>query len=70
VHVFEQRLEWAQVLWSPDGGQLAVWYQDAGGVQGRLINADGSGQPQPIQEYERIRSWYPSFWPPWGGRLP
>jgi Tol biopolymer transport system component len=70
VHVFEQRLEWAQVLWSPDGGQLAVWYQDAGGVQGRLINADGGGEPQPIQEYERIRAWYPSFWPPWGDRLP
>jgi len=66
VHTFEDPQAWAhQVAWSPDGGRLAVWYEQDGAQQGLLINADGSGEAQIIKEMPR--SWLPSFWPQWGG---
>ena len=66
VYSFEQPLEWGTVTWNPDGWQIACWYQDSGGEKGLLLNADGSGEPNMIDEMPW--SWFPHFWPQWGGK--
>ncbi|GAB4544939.1 MAG: hypothetical protein Kow0063_38830 [Anaerolineae bacterium] len=64
VYTFEEPIEWARVAWSPDGERLAVWSQPAAGEQKTfLVNADGSGQMQEIEEMPW--SWMPNFWPQW-----
>ncbi len=65
VYSFEQPIEWAGVAWSPDGRRIAFGFDHRGVTTSLLINADGSGEAQPIDEVPE--SWLPSFWPPWGG---
>jgi Tol biopolymer transport system component len=67
VYTFAQPTEWVQVAWSPDGRQIACWYRESGEEKALLINADGSGEPQPMERDKIPRSWFPDFWPPWGG---
>jgi Tol biopolymer transport system component len=67
VYAFERPLKWVATAWSPDGRQIACWYEEDNMVKALLLNADGSGQPQEVKESEIPWSWQPDFWPPWGG---
>ena len=57
--------EWGpnETLWSPDGTQIAFIGSAAEGRPAYLINADGSGEPQPIAGIPP--SWLPNYWPRW-----
>lgn len=52
--------------WSSDGSQVAVKVGKAEGGEYRLMmNADGSGEAVEVESIPD--SWYPSYWPQWGG---
>jgi len=67
VYPFEQPLRWMEAAWSPDGRQIACWYNEGGKMKGLLVNADGSGEPKVIDEMPW--SWLPNFWPQWEGEI-
>jgi DNA-binding SARP family transcriptional activator len=56
----------ANLAWSPDGRQIVCCYKEEGAMEEiMLINVDGSGELQMLREVPC--SWFPDFWPQWGG---
>jgi TolB protein len=53
------------VVWSPAGDQIAFRFVQDGLEQNYSVNSDGSGEPTRIIEIPE--SWYPWYWPQWGG---
>jgi Tol biopolymer transport system component len=53
------------VVWSPDGSQVAFDVELDGRQRYYAVNSDGSGEPVEIPSIPD--SWYPWYWPQWGG---
>ena len=53
------------VAWSPDGAQVAFVLVQGGYERYYVINSDGSGEPQETDSIPD--SWFPWYWPQWGG---
>ncbi|MFC1975121.1 protein kinase [Chloroflexota bacterium] len=74
VYSFEPGWElWGMVAWSPDARQIIyLYYEDDGQEKVLLINADGGGEPELLEEHMienlEVWLWLPYFWPRWGGR--
>ena len=53
-----------RLAWSPDGQQVGCFFLTPSGGGGLLIDADGSGEPQAVEEVPVW--WFSDHWPPWG----
>ncbi|MBN1219355.1 MAG: protein kinase [Anaerolineae bacterium] len=71
VYAFE-RTFWPWVtMWSPDGRQVGFWYYENDQSRIVLVNVDGSGKPQSINDQtvidqKRLAHWLSQYWPQWG----
>jgi TolB protein len=66
IYTFEKPVRIGGAAWSPDGRQLACWYEKNNKIEVLLINADGSGEAQEIKDEEKMPwSWRSDFWPQW-----
>ncbi|MBU0511874.1 MAG: hypothetical protein KJ638_09275 [Chloroflexi bacterium] len=65
IWTFESNNIAGEVLWSPDGKQIAfeIALDEMSPVKRYLINADGSGEMVQIESVPE--SWYPWYWPQW-----
>jgi Tol biopolymer transport system component len=65
IWTFESNNITGEVLWSPDGKQIAVAIalDEMSPVKRYLINADGSGEMVRIESIPE--SWLPWYWPQW-----
>jgi predicted Ser/Thr protein kinase len=60
--------EWGlYVVWSPDGSRVAFDVILDGQQRYYAVNSDGSGEPAEISAIPD--SWYPWYWPQWGGEV-
>jgi predicted Ser/Thr protein kinase len=60
--------EWGlYVVWSPDGSRVAFDVILDGQQRYYAVNSDGSGEPVEISVIPD--SWYPWYWPQWGGEV-
>jgi hypothetical protein len=57
------------VAWSPDARQIVFLYYEGGQEKVLLINADGSGEPELLEqdmiEALEVWLWFPDSWPQW-----
>jgi hypothetical protein len=53
-----------RLAWSPDGQQVGCFFLGKSVGGGLLIDADGSGEPQAVEEVPVW--WFYDHWPPWG----
>jgi DNA-binding SARP family transcriptional activator len=53
-----------RLAWSPDGQQVGCFFLSKSEGSGLLIDADGGGEPQVVEEVP-VR-WFPDRWPLWG----
>jgi len=53
-----------RLAWSPDGQQVGCFFLSESGGGGLLIDADGGGEPQAVEEAPVW--WFPDHWPLWG----
>ncbi|MBN1975799.1 MAG: PD40 domain-containing protein [Anaerolineae bacterium] len=66
IYAFERSEDEGVFLgWSPDGRHVGCFFLGSGGSTALLIDADGSGEVQVMEEV--LESWLPEYWPPWGG---
>jgi Tol biopolymer transport system component len=70
VYTLERMLWPWMTLWSPDGRQVGFWYHENDQSHIVLINADGSGEPQLINDQtvidqKRLGHWLSPYWPQW-----
>jgi dipeptidyl aminopeptidase/acylaminoacyl peptidase len=53
-----------KLAWSPDGQQVGCFFLGESVGGGLLIDADGGGEPQAVEEVPVW--WFPDHWPLWG----
>ena len=53
-----------RLAWSPDGQQVGCFFLSRSESNGLLIDADGGGEPQAVEEVPVW--WFPDHWPLWG----
>jgi serine/threonine-protein kinase len=66
--VYTASSDWLTVAWSPNGLEVACWHwnESAERHEGVLVSADGSGEPETLDEVPYW--WRPSFWPQWASQ--
>jgi len=68
IYAFERlRDDVGEMAWSPDGQRIAAGYARDGEDLLLFISVDGSGQAQRADLQGYPDSWFPRFWPRWGG---